>query len=230
MVNLVVSRIALSLLGVVDDLKSSHLLESPESDLVESYAVTHLAEEESIEAVVGGFEKMIHEIVSLLETNGTHITLFWFRRFQTSFRKPFRIRNAVWTVWQKPLGCHLPMREKLYRRYTLKSVAETIGELRMEQAKRLCWKTESSQSLKYRPGQVSAAIPISPRCSGRKTDDSQRISKSQSIREAIHEPSPECGAGAGSRGAEAGENRLCRPLFLFLCWHGQCLAPLSRFI
>ena len=65
-VNLVVSRIALSLLGVVDDLKSSHLLESPESDLVESYSVTHLAEEGSIEAVVGGFEKMIHEIVSLL--------------------------------------------------------------------------------------------------------------------------------------------------------------------
>ena len=136
-VNLVVSRIALSLLGVVDDLKSSHLLESPESDLVESYAVTHLAEEESIEAVVGGFEKMIHEIVSLLENkrNAHHFVLV--QKISDIIQKTFQDPECCLDSVAEAVGLSPAYAGKLYRRYTLKSVAETIGELRMEQAKRL---------------------------------------------------------------------------------------------
>ncbi len=136
-VSLAVSRVTLSMMSVLEDLKNSHMLTLDDNIPIWLYPATHLAEAESIESVIDSFMTLIRWICMSLgdKRNAKHTELIR------------RITDIIGETYTDPMCCLDSVAEavelspayvgRLYKRYTLKSVAETIAELRMNEARRM---------------------------------------------------------------------------------------------
>lgn len=130
--NMVVSRLTLALLGVEEDLRGSGLIEG-----ASPFPTIHLTEEDSIEGVCVRLDEMVRRLVTVLEhkRNGYHSILV--QRITAIILESYRETDCCLDSIAGAVGLSPAYAGKLYKRYALKSVAESISELRMKEARRL---------------------------------------------------------------------------------------------
>lgn len=136
-VNLAVSHITLSLTNVIDEIQKNRFIEIPDSVLIYSISASNLQEIESIDQLIENFSKLIHQLVELLndKKNAKHTDLLQniINQIQKNFCDPACCLDSI----AASVGLSSAYVGKLYKRYTLKSVSESINELRIEEAKHL---------------------------------------------------------------------------------------------
>lgn len=130
--NMVVSRLTLALLGMEEDLLGSGLMED-----VSPFPTINLMEKDSIENVCAQLDGIVRRLVAVLEhkRNGYHSILV--QKINTILQENYRDTGCCLDSIAETMGLSPAYAGKLYKRYALKSVAESIAELRMKEAKRL---------------------------------------------------------------------------------------------
>ncbi len=130
--NMVISRLTLALLGVEEDLRSSSLIED-----VRPFPTIHLTEEDSIDGVCARLDEMVRQLIRVLENkrNGYHSILV--QKITDIIQESYKNPDCCLDSIAGAVGLSTAYTGKLYKRYAMKSVAESIGELRMKEARRL---------------------------------------------------------------------------------------------
>lgn len=130
--NMVVSRLTLALMGVEEDLRGSGLIED-----TRPFPTIHLTEEDSIEGVCTRLDEMVYRLVTVLEHKRTGYHSILVQRITAIILESYRDTDCCLDSIAGAVGLSPAYAGKLYKRYALKSVAESISELRMKEARRL---------------------------------------------------------------------------------------------
>ncbi len=136
-VNLAVSHLILAISNVLDEIRKNKFIELPENLVSQMSTLGNLRELESIHEVIEDFECLIHQIVVSLDDkrNSRHTDLLV--RINQLIEENYPDPNCCLDSIAEAVGLSSAYVGKLYKRYTLKSVSESISELRMNEAKRL---------------------------------------------------------------------------------------------
>lgn len=115
-----------------EDLLGSGLMED-----VSPFPTINLMEKDSIENVCAQLDGIVRRLVAVLEhkRNGYHSILV--QKINTILQEDYRDTGCCLDSIAETMGLSPAYAGKLYKRYALKSVAESIAELRMKEAKRL---------------------------------------------------------------------------------------------
>lgn len=136
-INLAVSHLTLAISNILDEIRKNKFIELPEDLISKMSILGNFRELESINEVIEDFESLIHQIVVSLEDkrNSRHTDLL--QRVSQLIEENYSDPSCCLDSIAEAVNLSSAYVGKLYKRYTLKSVSESINELRMNEAKRL---------------------------------------------------------------------------------------------
>lgn len=136
-INIAVSHLILAISNILDEIRKNKFIELPENMISKMSTLGNFRDLESINEVIEDFERLIHQIVVSLDDkrNSRHTDLL--QRVSQLIEANYSDPNCCLDSIAEAVGLSSAYVGKLYKRYTLKSVSESINELRMNEAKRL---------------------------------------------------------------------------------------------
>lgn len=136
-VTLACSHLSLAISGIVEEVQKNRFIAFPESLLARLFSFSDPYEAESVEEIAEGFSDSIHTIIAALNDKRSARYTDLLQKIEQLLEAGYRDPGCCLDSIAEEVGLSSAYVGKLYKRYTLKSISESILELRLEEAKKL---------------------------------------------------------------------------------------------